>query len=110
VDVLYTVEGDPVELDAGAGVSAYRIVQEALTNAMKHAEGAQVRVRLQYGRKELRIDVHNDDSPATASAGHGYGLTGMRERAQLFGGELAAAPDPAGGFTVSARLPIGDTR
>jgi signal transduction histidine kinase len=110
VDVSYTVEGDPVELDPGADVSAYRIVQEALTNAMKHADGAPVRVRLQYDREELRIDVHNDDSPAAASTGHGYGLTGMRERAQLFGGELAAAPDPAGGYTVSARLPIGDTR
>ncbi|GAB3426403.1 sensor histidine kinase [Flindersiella endophytica] len=111
VPVSYTVAGDPVELDPGADVSAYRIVQEALTNAMKHAEGAQVRVTLEYGRAELRIDVHNDDSAAIPSAaGRGYGLTGMGERARLFGGDLSAGPDPSGGFTVSARLPIGDAR
>lgn len=110
VDVSYTVEGDPVQLDPGADVSAYRIVQEALTNAMKHAEGAQVRVTMAYDRAELRIDVHNDDSAAIPTTGRGYGLTGMGERVRLFGGQLRAGPDPSGGFTVRARLPTGETR
>ncbi|MFC0555704.1 sensor histidine kinase [Planotetraspora thailandica] len=110
------VEGEPVPLSAGVELSAYRIVQEALTNAVKHAGKVPVRVHVRYGGQDLRIEVR-DDGPASGAmptggrphGGNGHGLIGMRERAHLFGGELTAGPDPDGGFTVRARLPLGST-
>jgi signal transduction histidine kinase len=112
------VEGEPVPLPAGVDLSAYRIVQEALTNAVKHAAPARVRVRVRYCGQDLRIEVRDDGAGRAAgsvrdggAAGEqGHGLAGMRERAHLFGGELTAGPGPDGGFTVAARLPIGGAR
>ncbi len=162
------VEGEPVPLPVGVDLSVYRIVQEALTNVLKHAGPARVRVRVLYGDDDLRFEVRDDglgtrhtagpghavgtghaagnghlagtghaagneatagyeappgyEAPAryAAAAGYaepvegngkpGHGLIGMRERVHLFGGELTAGPDPDGGFTVAARLPIGGTR
>ncbi|GII32390.1 two-component sensor histidine kinase [Planotetraspora mira] len=112
------IEGEPVPLYAGVDLSAYRIVQEALTNAVKHAGKVPVRVHLRYSGQELRIEVRDDGHAAGAArAGRddggpngGNGLIGMRERAHLFGGELTAGPDPEGGFTVRARLPLESTR
>ncbi|MFC4533839.1 sensor histidine kinase [Sphaerisporangium dianthi] len=177
LEAVLEIEGDPVPLPAGVDLSAYRIVQEALTNVRKHVGPARARVRLCYGDREVRVEIHdagprdqNRNGPALAPAPdarevtagmavpdgrgvaavmavpdgwgvamgkaatgrrdapvgeavpgpevahhaangtRGHGLVGMRERAQLFGGELTAGPAPGGGFTVVARLPIGGTR
>ena len=101
------VEGGPLALPAGLDLTAYRIVQEALTNARKHAPGARTEVRLRWRPTELQIEVV-DDGPGRSSRsnGTGHGLIGMRERAALYGGTLAAAPGRAGGFHVRAQLPI----
>jgi signal transduction histidine kinase len=97
-------EGTPVPLPDGLGVSAYRIVQEALTNARRHAAAARVTVRLSYRPHELEVSVADDGAP-TATAGAGHGLAGMRERVALLGGRLEAGPAPGGGFRVVATLP-----
>jgi signal transduction histidine kinase len=91
--------------------AAYRIVQEALTNALRHAGPAAASVSVVYERDCLRIDVMDDGHGAAASSdqpipGSGHGLAGMRERALAVGGEFAAGPRPAGGFRVRARLPL----
>lgn len=111
VDVELTVSGEPRELPSSMGLSAYRIVQEALTNTIRYG-GPQAQVLLKYAADELRIQI-TDGGPVTpetprpsAGAGAGQGLIGMRERVAIFGGELAAGPRPGGGFTVSATLPL----
>ncbi|MEV4225337.1 sensor histidine kinase [Nonomuraea sp. NPDC049725] len=100
--------GPPVPLDPGVELAAYRIVQEALTNARRHAPGAAVDVELHYGGGLLRVRVR-DNGPGgpggPGSPGGGHGLTGMRERAVAVGGELRAGPGPGGGFMVEATLP-----
>ena len=95
-------------------LSAYRIVQEALTNTLKHAGAARARVRLVWSADHLDVEV-SDDGPAAAGTisspvhpgSGGNGLVGMRERVMLFGGELEAGPVAEGGYRVAARLPIG---
>ena len=113
--VELSVTGERRPLDPGVELSAYRIIQEALTNAMRHAPGARTRVSVGYGRTALDIQV-DDDGPGAApggarppaTEGSGRGLIGMRERVAVFGGEFSAAP--AGrGFRVAARLPLGGT-
>jgi signal transduction histidine kinase len=101
------VEGDPARLSAGLDLTAYRIVQEALTNARKHAPGARATVVLRWRAAELEIEIL-DAGPrvATDANGAGHGLIGMRERAALYGGSIQVAPVAAGGFRVHARLPI----
>lgn len=88
-------------------LSAYRMVQEALSNVLRHAPGASARVELAYVPVGLGLRVVNDapERPADPSPGAGQGLTGMRERAAVLGGELHAGPDESGGFEVSAFLP-----
>jgi signal transduction histidine kinase len=111
--VELAVEGEPVPLPPGVDLSAYRIVQEALTNAIRHAGPSTVRVLVRYAGDDLRIEVRDDGRGRDGAPGHaarpgtGHGLIGMRERVHLFGGELTAGPGPDGGFTVAARLPIG---
>jgi signal transduction histidine kinase len=106
--VELVVEGERVSLPAGMELSAYRIVQEALTNAVKHAGASRARVLVGYGERELRIEVRDDGRGVDGQDGHGgHGLIGMRERVHLFGGELSAGPGPQGGFVVAARLPLG---
>jgi signal transduction histidine kinase len=101
------VDGAPRELPVGIELSAYRIVQEALTNALKHAGGARAAVRIRYGADSLELEVADDGIGHGASrAGPGQGLVGMRERVSLYGGRLDARRDPAGGFVVRAKLPI----
>ncbi len=102
------VLGEPAPLPAGLDLSAYRIVQEGLTNALKHSGAGAAEVTVDYGPDELRLEVrdHGVGDPGNVD-GHGYGLVGIRERVKLFGGELSAAPAPGGGFLVRARLPIG---
>ncbi len=109
--VELTVEGDPVELPASLELSAYRIVQESLTNTLKHAGPARATVSVTYGAEELRVCVNDDGRGAAATtAGAGQGLVGMRERVEAFGGSLDAGPRAGGGYAVSAVLPIGDHR
>jgi signal transduction histidine kinase len=104
--VELTVEGGPARLPPGADLSAYRIVQEALTNARKHG-GSRVGVALRYGQDELMIEVVNDGGGGERNgAGGGHGLIGMRERAALYGGTLEAGPQLEGGFAVRATMPL----
>jgi signal transduction histidine kinase len=102
------VAGTPRPLPAGVEVSAYRIVQEALSNAMRHAPGSQVRVELAYTAAALRLCVVNGRPRAAAATlpGPGHGLLGMRERAAMLGGELSAAATAGGGYAVTAVLPL----
>ncbi|GII97522.1 sensor histidine kinase [Sinosporangium siamense] len=102
-EIRLSVTGDPVPLDPGVELAVYRIVQEALTNARRHAPGASVQVRLRYTPGALELAIC-DDGPGPSGAG-GHGLTGMRERALAAGGELTCGPAPGGGFRVQARLP-----
>jgi signal transduction histidine kinase len=104
--VELNVEGDPVRLPAGVDLSAYRIVQEALTNALKHAGPAHAWVSVRYVADDVEIDVENDGSSDGAADADGHGLVGMRERVALCGGELHSGPRPGGGFKISARLPV----
>jgi signal transduction histidine kinase len=101
------VQGEPDRLPPGLGLTAYRIVQEALTNAVKHARAAHVTVEVHHRDRELELDV-TDDGRATAAdgPGNGHGLIGMRERVAVYGGLLDAGSRPEGGFRVHARLPI----
>lgn len=97
-------EGVPATLPPAVDLSAYRIVQEALTNVLKHAGPARVAVTVAYRPDGLHLSVTDDGTGVGPGTG-GHGLIGMRERAMLFGGELAAGPRPGGGFAVRARLP-----
>lgn len=101
--------GEIRPLSPGVELSAFRIVQEALSNAMRHAPGAAVRVELGYQPDGLTIQVVNTapEQPAPPSQGAGHGLLGMRERTAMLGGELAAGPTPDGGWEVTANLPAG---
>ncbi|MFD8543225.1 sensor histidine kinase [Streptomyces sp. NPDC059649] len=94
-------------LPADIDLSAYRIVQEALTNVVRHAGTGSCRVAIDYGDEELSVEVVDDGRGATGDGpGHGFGLIGMRERVGLLGGHLSAGPRPDGGFRVAARLPL----
>lgn len=104
------VEGDPVELPPGVDVSAYRIVQEALTNALKHAGPARARVTVRYTRDDLELEIVDDGTGNGSAGGTGHGLAGIRERVAVYGGELEAGQRPAGGYALRARLPLGSTR
>jgi signal transduction histidine kinase len=107
--VTASVGGDQRPLPAGVELSAYRIVQEALSNAMRHAPGAEVTVEVAYRSAELELRVVNGPgrtAAPSAPAGAGHGVTGMRERAAMLGGRLTAAPGPDGGWTVAAVLPV----
>jgi signal transduction histidine kinase len=87
-------------------LSAYRIVQEALTNALKHAGSASARVRIRYGAEALEVEIADDGPGAANGDAGGHGLIGMRERVLVFGGDLETGPRPEGGYTVRARLPL----
>jgi len=104
--VTLTVTGDVRPLPAPVDLSGYRLVQEALTNALKHADPDQVEVVVDYGAHDLRVRVA-DDGRAAPTFTEGHGLHGMRERALLLGGTFTAGPRPAGGFAIDARLPTG---
>jgi signal transduction histidine kinase len=101
------VVGQPAApLPPGVDVSAYRIVQEALTNALKHAGPTQARVRVSYDQAEVDIEINDDGRGAAAAAGAGHGLVGMRERVAVYGGQLHTGNRDAGGYAVHVRLPI----
>jgi signal transduction histidine kinase len=108
--VEVAIEGEPRELPPGVDLSAYRIVQEALTNALKHAGPARARVLLRYQANDLEVEIA-DDGPGTGDgSGSGHGLIGMRERVSVYGGELQAGRRPEGGYALRARLPLGSAR
>jgi signal transduction histidine kinase len=104
------VDGQPSPLPRAIDLSAYRIAQEGLTNALKHARASQADVTVDYAPGQLQIQVRDDGVGPKSSDGLGHGLVGMRERVKIYGGEMTAGPAPSGGFLLSARLPIrGDT-
>jgi signal transduction histidine kinase len=100
------VDGDPFPLPRAIDLSAYRIVQEGLTNALKHAPASHADVTVRYRPDELEVEVVDDGAGAATGDGLGYGLVGIRERVKIYGGEMAAGPAPEGGFILSARLPL----
>ena len=100
------VEGERSTLSPGVDLSAYRIVQEALTNVLKHAGTASVEVTVRYGNDAVQVEVCDDGRPREPTAGGGNGLIGMRERVAMLGGEFRAGARRDGGFAVFARLPI----
>jgi len=110
LDVELISEGQHGPLPAGVDLSAYRIVQEALTNTLKHADSRHARIAIRYSDHQLELQISDDGAPGQApSATHGtsgHGLTGMRERVALYGGELHAGHRPEGGFVVRASLPL----
>jgi signal transduction histidine kinase len=99
------LEGEPAALSAGLDLSAYRIVQEALTNALRYAGTSRTDVRVRYCPDAVELEISDDGPGLTAPAGAGHGLAGMRERASLYGGVLEAGPRVERGFAVRARLP-----
>jgi signal transduction histidine kinase len=106
VRVEVHIEGTPCELPAGLDLSAYRIVQEALTNVVRHAGPATARVAVRYSPGQVALEVVDDGRGPGAEDRGGHGLAGMRERAALYGGTLEAGPVPGGGFRVAATLPV----
>jgi len=114
--VELVVEGSPPDtLPATLDLSIYRIVQEALTNAIKHGgAGTRAEVRVRFGQRSVELLISDDGAgssgasraAAAGGSGGGRGLVGMRERVGLFGGELSASPRPEGGFVVRAVLPL----
>jgi signal transduction histidine kinase len=104
------VEGKPVSLPQGIDLSAYRIVQEALTNVIKHAGAARALVTVRYGERELELEVADDGPgpPVGGADGSGLGIVGMRERVEAHGGELHTGAGPGGGFLVRASLPFDE--
>jgi signal transduction histidine kinase len=99
------VEGTPRELPPGIDLCAFRIVQEALTNSLKHAGPATAHVLLRYDYDAIDLEI-SDTGSATPNGGVGLGIAGMRERVALFGGRLESGPSPDGGYIVRARLPL----
>ncbi len=108
--VRRVVRGAPRRLPAGVDLSAFRIIQEALTNVLKHAGAAATRVEVDYAPAQVSLSVVNDQPtrPPAATPGGGHGLVGVRERAHACGGTVTAGPRPGGGFAVRAVLPLGD--
>ena len=105
VPVDLRVVGEPVQLAAGLDISAYRIVQEALTNVLKHGGDAHATVVVAYGDRMLELEIADDGCGGTPD-GSGHGIVGLRERVAVFGGSLEAAGREGGGFAVRARLPL----
>jgi signal transduction histidine kinase len=104
------VDGDPFPLPRGVELSAYRIVQEGLTNALKHARATVADVTVRYWPDELEIEVRDNGQGSATSDGLGHGLVGVRERVMIYDGEMTAGTASGGGFVLSTRLPLGDDR
>ena len=102
------MEGTPRPLATSIDLSLYRIVQEALTNALKHARATGAEVTVCYAADDVTVEVTDDGRgpPTSADRSEGAGTIGMQERVALFGGELRVGPRPQGGFGVQARLPV----
>jgi signal transduction histidine kinase len=100
------VEGDAVQLPASLDLTAYRLVQEGLTNALKHARAERAEVIVRYDDGQIEVTVSDDGRGGGDGEKGGHGLVGMRERVSVYGGELEAGPRPEGGFRLRARLPV----
>jgi signal transduction histidine kinase len=109
VRVEVRIEGTPAELPPGVDLAAYRIVQEALTNVVRHAGPATAQVTVGYAPDRVAVEVVDDGRGGDPGRDHGgHGIAGMRERAALYGGSLEAGPRPGGGFRVAASLPLDE--
>ena len=104
------VDGEPFPLPRGVDLSAYRIVQEALTNALKHAHATAANVTVRYALDELAIEVRDNGVGNSTTDGLGHGLVGVRERVKIYGGEMSAGTANGGGFVLSTRLPLSGDR
>jgi signal transduction histidine kinase len=104
------IDGDPFPLPRAIDLSAYRIVQEGLTNALKHASATSADVTVHYGRDDVQIEVRDDGAGISSSDGLGHGLVGIRERVKIYGGEMTAGTAAEGGFVLSTRLPLDIVR
>jgi signal transduction histidine kinase len=104
------VDGQPFPLPRGIELSAYRIVQEGLTNALKHAHASGADVVVRYRPDELEIEVRDNGRGTAPSDGRGHGLVGVRERVKIYGGEMSTSTSADGGFVLSTRLPLGSER
>jgi signal transduction histidine kinase len=104
--VQLQIDGDPFPLARGIDISAYRIVQEGLTNALKHAHASQAGVAVHYTPDRLGIEVRDNGVGVEKHNGHGYGLLGIHERVKLYGGEMTAADASDGGFLLTTSLPV----
>jgi signal transduction histidine kinase len=100
------VDGEPVPLPRGIELSAYRIVQEGLTNALKHARATTADVTVSYEPRALQLEIRDDGVGTTTSDGLGHGLVGIRERVKIYGGEMSTGTANGGGFVLSTRFPI----
>jgi len=100
------IEGEAIQLPAGVDLTAYRLVQEGLTNVVKHARATRAEVLVNYGDNHLEVTVRDDGSGVGNGDGGGHGLVGMRERVSVYGGELDAGPQPGGGYRLRAKLPL----
>jgi signal transduction histidine kinase len=110
LSVQLTVEGSPAALPQGVDLSAYRIVQEGLTNTLKHAGADRATVLVRYAPAQVEIEISDDGhGPPGGDDGRGHGLVGMGERVALYGGELRTGPGERGGYVVWARLPLGSS-
>ena len=104
------VDGEPFPLPRGIDLSAYRIVQEGLTNALKHARATKADVTVRYLPGEVQLEVRDDGVGSSTSDGRGHGLVGIRERVKIFGGEMATGTANGGGFVLNTRLPLSRDR
>jgi signal transduction histidine kinase len=110
--VEMAIEGERIPIPPGVDLSAYRIIQEALTNVLKHEGPVPTKVIVRFCPHDLELEVADEGGSVPASPqanGHGHGLVGMRERVAMFGGSFEAAPRPEGGFMVAARIPLGSS-
>jgi signal transduction histidine kinase len=108
--VRVRIDGEPFPLPRGIDLSAYRIVQEGLTNTVKHAAASHAEVTVRYARDEINIDICDDGQGAETGDGLGHGLIGVRERVNLYGGEMSAGTVNGRGFVLRTRLPVAQER
>ena len=106
LDVRLVVEGEPQPLPRGLDLSAYRILQEGLTNVLKHADAQVAQVRISYDGTQVELQVRDDGHGPNGSDGLGHGLVGIGERVKIYGGEVTAGPTDGGGFALHVRLPL----
>jgi signal transduction histidine kinase len=104
------LDGDRFPLPRAIELSAYRIIQEGLTNALKHARASQADVTLRYGSNELQLEIRDDGRGATTTDGLGHGLVGIRERVKIYGGDMTTSTAAGGGFVLSTSLPLSGER
>jgi len=109
LEVRVSVQGQPEPLSSGLDLVAYRVVQEALTNTLKHANADGATVLVRYAGGALELQIHDSGRGRQAAMLSGHGIIGMRERVSLYGGEFEAGPLADGGFAVTARLPLSET-